>query len=61
MNMRWKNCVAENAIFSPHILTTWEEPFRGSLYSFSRQPFYSAAPNGGGVSSFSPQVMIQIV
>ena len=25
-------CRQESAIFSPHILTTWEEPFRGSLY-----------------------------
>ena len=26
-------CGQENAIFSPHILTTWEEPFRDSLYN----------------------------
>ena len=36
--IRWESCTLftfcrqENAIFLPHILTTWEEPFRDSLY-----------------------------
>ena len=34
--------------------------YNNNIYSFSRQPFYSANGGGvGGVSSFSPQVLIE--